>query len=227
MSRPRTNQRKKAKAMTIAQGMETWISNIQDTLLNLNKPNVTAEQKEMLKQHLRYVLNEAIVQIQENLLMPNGLLAADPYGFTKGKTAWSSEASKKANPYSYLIDEYCQEILKEQEAKAEEAGSIVDEQSLIDAKIDSEDNEKKSFEIKTTGSDKEGGGKLVVDKETGDAILYQTEADGSQRKVGFLARWWRKGVDFVKFILGWLWETCKAGYNYIVSKFSFKDKQAA
>lgn len=223
----RQNQKRKSVPMTIAQAMETWISNIQDTLSNLNKPNVTPEQKKMLKAHLKLVVEEAITQIQANLLMDNGLLAADPYGFTKGRTAWSSESSKKANPYSYLVDEYCKEVLAEQKEKAEKAGSIVDEQSLIDAKEDSTDDTKTTFEIKTTGSDKEGGGGMIVDKETGDATLYQTQADGSKRKVGFFSRWWNKGVDFVKFIFGWLFDCCKAGYNYLVSKFSSKDKLVA
>lgn len=221
MARP--NQKKKPVPRTIAQAMELWISNIQDTLTNLNNPTVPANQKEGLKAHLKSVVNEAITQIQANLLLENSLLASDPYGFTKGKTAWGSEASKKANPYSYLVDQYCNEILEQQKLDAEKAGSVVDTQSILNAKEQAEDDSADKIELKSVNADKGKGCTIEVDKKSGDATVYQMNPDGSKTKVSFIVRWWNKAVDFVCFIFSWLKDKCIAGWNYLTSKFRSKD----
>lgn len=203
--------RPKPKSLTFYQALEEWHGVVDASLVALEKPEVmrVPSKTTEIKAHLKNTLKEAITAIQKQILIgeENGtsVCRADPTGWTKGHSAYSSAAVIAKYKFAPLVDELCKEILKEQETNAAEQGILVSEQQLTNAKEDINDANKKTVTLETTTNENGEASKLVIDKETGDAELHEKDPKtGLWRRVGNKIKgFWTCITDGFKDIIGW------------------------
>lgn len=201
----------KPKTFTFFQALEQWHGAVDVTLGTLEKPEVIRNPNKVreLKLHLKSILNEAIVAIQKQILIGEedgtSVCRADPTGWTKGHSAYSSDAVKKRFKNAHLVDEICKEILAEQAANAASQGILISEQQLVAAKEDINDVDKETVTIETTPDENGEASKLVIDKETGDAELHEKDPKtGLWKKVGNKMKgFWTCITDGFKGVIDW------------------------
>lgn len=222
MARPNTRKtaQSKTREFTPIQAVAVWQTNIDDTLNKLNNPSITEAQKTKLKAHLKEVLKEAVEETQKQLMLKNSIMTADMLGVTKANTAWGRPDVVAKNPHAKLVNEYCQDILDEQAKIMKEGGAPVSKQELINADEQANDSEKDKIIIESHNAKEKGGCTIEVDKETGDASVYETTSNGDKKLVSVKRSWWDKTKSFCVFIWTWIKDTAVAAWNWIKSFFT-------
>ena len=208
-----------------------WVSVIDKILFNLKQPINKAEKTQTeLKTNLKAVLKEAIEGIQQQILKSatdgTSLFQSDPTGFTKAASTYSSEKILKDFPHGYLVNEYCAEILKEQEASAAAEGIGISAQQLVNVAEDINDVDKKEVVVEASDPETGEASRLVIDKETGDTQLEEKDKEtGMWKKVGNKMKGWFTDVkDFFGGIFKWCCKQWSRFANWFKGLFKSPDE---
>lgn len=218
-----TNKKQNTGEVNIFTACHEWVKGVDSFLLQMKQPinDKNPENIVKLRAGLKEILTEAIVGMQKNLALNNtegaGLITADPVGFTKAKTSYSSEKFVKTNKYGVVVDELCREILDEQAKAATEAGMPVSTEQILNAQEDANDDTKKEISLKSA----DGNTELQIDKSTGDTKVFEKDKKtGEMKEVGFFRRHWQNVKDFCSNVWKWCKEKCTNFINWVKSFFT-------
>lgn len=194
----------------IYEAIGAWMDTIDRILFALQQPvNNPKKKQDELKTNLKIVVKEAIEGIQLQLLRSaqdgTSLFLSDPTGFTKANSTYGSEAIGKKFRFAYLVNQYCEEVLKEQEASAAAEGIGISAQQLVNVAEDINDADKKEVVVEASDPETGEASRLVIDKETGDTQLEEKDKEtGMWKKVGNKMKGWFTDVkDFFGGIFKW------------------------
>ena len=216
------------QAVNIFEAQNAWATNVESLLQHIKDNQNNPKAMETSKANLRTLCHQAYTETQKMLLKGHAggatLLRSDPIGWTTNTTVWSTESVIEKNPYGSLVSQYLQECIDKEKEEAKKNNDVVTPAAILQAQLDSKDPEKK--EVLLEGAEMANGEKtdLIIDKETGDMTVKQTDSKGKVQ-VGFVKGLWKNIKDFCSNIWKYLSQTWSRFTEWVKSFFTVPEEQ--